>query len=426
MYSRGLIAIVLLMSLSSHVASAEPVTLDAPLSLAQAVARVLIAGFDVRTAVTDIANAEAEVRTRKAMRRPQVTLGGTAATTNMPQLGMPVARQAYANATAVLPLIVPGSAASIAAASADRDASTLDVTSARSDAAYTVIRAYRRAQLAAATVDARDAALRERSEELRRTQARIAQGAAAPYLVAHAQATLAEAARMREDAAAERDEALLDLATFLDVQLDGRLRLADPLTLSLIDGTRANTQVRALVQRPSVLAAQRRVTAAEATLTAARAAYRPSAQVNAQSYNGVSSPNLGETGGQVGITLSFPLIDDGTRGATIARAVAARERERVLLEQAELSTRRDVAVAWRELDAARINLDSAYAEERNSQEQLRIARLREDAGKATQLEMLDALTIIATAREARLNAIARYDNAVAAIHHAAGDDPTHL
>jgi hypothetical protein len=65
MYNRGLIAIVLLMSLSSHVASAEPVTLDAPLSLAQAVTRVLVAGFDVRTAATDVAIAEAEVRIRK-------------------------------------------------------------------------------------------------------------------------------------------------------------------------------------------------------------------------------------------------------------------------------------------------------------------------------------------------------------------------
>ena len=43
-----------------------------------------------------------------------------------------------------------------------------------------------------------------------------------------------------------------------------------------------------------------------------------------------------------------------------------------------------------------------------------------------QLEMLDAFTTIASAREATLNAIARYDNAVAAIHHAAGDDPTHF
>jgi outer membrane protein TolC len=97
-----------------------------------------------------------------------------------------------------------------------------------------------------------------------------------------------------------------------------------------------------------------------------------------------------------------------------------------LLEQAEISARRDVAVAWRELDAARINLDSAHAEESNAQEHLRVARLREDSGKETQLEMLDALTISANAREARLNAIARYDNAVAAIHHAAGDDPTPL
>ena len=66
-------------------------------------------------------------------------------------------------------------------------------------------------------------------------------------------------------------------------------------------------------------------------------------------------------------------------------------------------------------------MNTAAAAQADADEQLRVAQLREEAGKAIELEVLDALAVAASAREGALRAMARYDNAVAAVQHAAGD-----
>ena len=71
--------------------------------------------------------------------------------------------------------------------------------------------------------------------------------------------------------------------------------------------------------------------------------------------------------------------------------------------------------------AARQNLQTAQAELTNALENLRVARLRQQAGRGIELEVLDALAVAAQARESSLRAQASYDLAVAGIHHAAAD-----
>jgi outer membrane protein TolC len=82
---------------------------------------------------------------------------------------------------------------------------------------------------------------------------------------------------------------------------------------------------------------------------------------------------------------------------------------------------RDVARAWREFEAATRNLATAAAIQADAREQLRLVTLRQTAGKAIEAEVLDALSVAANARETVVRSIARYDIAIAAIHHAAGD-----
>jgi CRISPR/Cas system CSM-associated protein Csm2 small subunit len=54
-------------------------------------------------------------------------------------------------------------------------------------------------------------------------------------------------------------------------------------------------------------------------------------------------------------------------------------------------------------------------------EELRIANIREHAGKGIALEMLSALSDDAIARENVLRAIARLNDAIVAVHRAARD-----
>ena len=124
------------------------------------------------------------------------------------------------------------------------------------------------------------------------------------------------------------------------------------------------------------------------------------------------------------MTASLPLVDGGTRSAAAAQAQAQIERARIVVDETTTSVERDVEDSWRNLEAARANLATTTAAQQDADKQLRVARLREHAGKAIELEILDALAVSATAHEAASRAVATYDSAVAALRHAANDPLT--
>jgi outer membrane protein TolC len=207
----------------------------------------------------------------------------------------------------------------------------------------------------------------------------------------------------------------------LDLDLTSKLSLADPLAPAPFNDSEAAVTSRALAQRPDLVAAQERVAGARATLRQAQAAYIPTASATGQTYNGGSTPPLGTTGWQVGVSITLPLLDSGSRPAAVHQAQAAFDHAQAQYEQRRLMVEADAANAWREFVAARANLGDAQAAQENAAENLRVARLRMQAGKGIQLEVLDALSLDASAREMLLRAEARYDDAVAGVHHAAGD-----
>jgi outer membrane protein TolC len=274
-------------------------------------------------------------------------------------------------------------------------------------------------QLADAVVEARQAAVTDQATHLRVTEQRIAAGKVARYLALRDRAALASAQQAREDAASERDQASYDLTALLD-RADDPVAV-EPLVQASLTDMRDATVARALRQRPSLLVAEQRLSAAQTGRAAARSAFRPTTVLSAQSYNGGSSPSLGRSGGQVQLTASLPIVDGGSRSAAVAKAEAQYDRALAARDQARAETVRDVARAWREYDAATRNLATATAIEADAREQLRLVTLRQTAGKAIEVEVLDALSVAANARETVVRSIARYDIAIAAVHHAAGD-----
>jgi outer membrane protein TolC len=121
------------------------------------------------------------------------------------------------------------------------------------------------------------------------------------------------------------------------------------------------------------------------------------------------------------VTASLPIVDGGSRGAVVAKAQAQYERAAAVRDQIRATATRDVGNAWREYEAASRNTTIATSALADAEEQLRVASLRESAGKAIATEVLDALALAASARETVARSIARLDTSIAAIHHAAGD-----
>lgn len=412
---------LMLASVMSAAALADPLVYNGSLTLDQAIARVRDAGFDVRLSQADAESAHAQIAIAKAAALPQISLSGSTLKGNLPQLGMPIAQQTYLFGNATVPIVAKSQWLSAQAATIAARGSDISVSEARNDAAYAVIQTYHRAQLAIALVDARDVSVHAQQSHLYTTRLRVDAGKSPRYLLSRDRASLAVAQQELEDASAQRDQAMNDLKAVLDYGIDSHLWLADSLSIDEFNLDQSTALARAQVQRPALLASQRQLDAAQARARAAQAAYLPTITGNAQAYSGSSSPNLGATGYQVGITANLSVFDGGTRSAGIEQALAEIHHAQTEYDQLRLFTQRDVFNAYRELQAAATNLKSANATLADAKEQLRIAQLREAAGKGINLEVLDALAVAASARENVLGAIARYDNAVAGIRHAVGD-----
>ena len=401
--------------------SAEPLRWPGALTLTQAIQRAQTAGFDVRLAQADADAAAARAAESRANVLPQIGVSGTTSNGGITQLGMPYAQQTYLLATASLPIFVPSAFNTSAAASRTAQAASYSTAGQRNDAMLLATQAYERALLAGAVVESRTVTVSYQQRYVDDVAMRVRTGDSPRYQLFESQAALAQARQGLEDAVAGHDAAISDLEVILDLAVTPELRLADSLTPLRLDGDIATYEKRALLQRPEILAAQKEVNAAQARGAAARAQYLPTIVASAQTYNGRSNPPLGPTGYQVGITATLPVVDSGSRPAAIHEADAAVRHAQTALEQAQLSTQRDVANAWREYQAVQRNLETARVQVTAAAEELRVASLRDRSGKGTTLEMLSALSDDAIARENALRAVARINDAIAAVHHAAGD-----
>lgn len=402
-------------------AGADPLMYNGPLTLNQAVARARDAGFEVRLWQADAETAQAQARSARAQILPQIGVSGTVLKADLPQLGMPIARQTYFSANVSVPILALSQWFSARAAGIAGAGSEISVSEARNDAAYAVIQIYHRAQLEDALVSARIIDEQAQQSHLHLTKLRVNVGKSPRYLLARDRAALASSQQELEDAASQRDQALNDLKAALDYSIDSQVRLSDALTVAPFNLEQPAALTRAQNLRPAILAARRQLDAAKTRASAARAAYLPTVTGTAQTYNGSSSPALGQKGYQVGVSANLPIIDGGMRSAGIAAANADVHRTQVQYDQIRLFAQRDVVNAYRELRAAENNLQTAQMALADSQEQLHIAQLREASGKGINLEVLDALAVDANARENVLGAITRYDNAVAGVQHATGD-----
>lgn len=418
--SKAIFVAVALMLASPTFAGADEVQPTDVLTLDRALQRVQQVGFDVRMSRGDAEIAAGDAAASRAGLRPQISISGIALSANEPQLGMPIAQQSYGAATLTLPIFTPSAhlSARSAASTAQAARSTVDATA--NDAVLLVVQTYRRAQLADAVFAVRQVGVQDQQSHLTITQARVDAGKVPSYVLARDRAGLAVAVQAAEDAAAERDEASNDLAALLDMPVEAPLRVEPLAKVAFVD-TREALVARALRQRPSYAAALLNVAAAKSAAESARAAYLPSAQLTAQTYNGSSTPALGSSGAQVGVTVTLPIIDGGSRSAAILRAQGALDRATAARDQLQVGIKRDVANGFREFQASQANLDTARAAQADAEEQLRVARLRESSGKGIELEVLDALSVAASSRETVLRSLARYDVAVASLHHAVGD-----
>lgn len=160
---------------------------------------------------------------------------------------------------------------------------------------------------------------------------------------------------------------------------------------------------QARINRPDLQAAQAQLLAAKAAADAARAAAKPSLSLTA-STNQVSGGGVTSQGTTVGISLSAPLFSGYAPTYRIRAAEAQIETRQAQFDRIRLQVALDVWTAYQNLVTAMQNLRATSDLLESAQQSERVALGRYKAGAGIMLDLLNAQTALAAARQQRIQA----------------------
>jgi len=219
---------------------------------------------------------------------------------------------------------------------------------------------------------------------------------------AHGQAVLS-----RIQAEANAKSAHGTLAVTLGQTAERGFRLAAepvPTEVPALTARMADLMAEAVRQRPDLKAAQAQRDAAEANITVARAAGRPSIVIGAlhdfTSTTGVPNENYD----QVGVTFTWPLFTGFNVSYGVRQAQATLQAQEANVDQLTLNVTLDVWNGYYSLDSANQQLTATAALTKTANDNEEVALGRYKAGVGSIVDVLTAQSAAATARQTRINA----------------------
>jgi outer membrane protein len=310
------------------------------------------------------------------------------------------------------------SKAALSAVRADRDAA-LSVTSGQ------VARAYANALRAEAVETAARAnlALAERILRLARSQKEAGTGTGIEIVRSEVQVASAH----QRVVATEEDSraAKLHLMRTIGLALDGQVELTDRLR---DPGGEPPTEGQALAeakqQRPELRAQAERTRAAHLNYSSVKSERVPSiGAFGDYGTIGIAGESLLPTH-TFGITVKVPVWDGGRRDARRAEAFSAARSEEIRNRDTGQQVELEVRLAVESLRSARLQAQVAQEALGLAEKELEQAQRRYEAGVAASLEITDAQTRVALARENQATSLARYNVARVDLDVAKGAKPS--
>jgi outer membrane protein len=160
----------------------------------------------------------------------------------------------------------------------------------------------------------------------------------------------------------------------------------------------------------------------------ARAGYKPSFQAYAgyEGHNSILQPDLNTDlhGWIAGVQLNWDIFDGGLAYGKLKQARALHEKAEVDLEDAGRRIELEVRTAFSNFREADEVLKSQEKVVEEGEEALRLAKARNEAGTATQLDVLSAQTALTEARTTQVEALHDYSVARARLERAVGASMT--
>ncbi|MGH8230589.1 MAG: TolC family protein [Steroidobacteraceae bacterium] len=219
---------------------------------------------------------------------------------------------------------------------------------------------------------------------------------------AHDQAVIA---RVQAEAAAQSARGTLAVTLGLDADRTLRLNAAPlPDQVPAFSARMADLMAEAVRQRPDLKVAQAQRDAAEANITVARAAGRPSIGITAGHTFVYSQGIPNQNYSQIGVSVTVPIFTGFSVGYGVRQAQAALAVSEANLEQARLAVTAGVWNAYYALDSAGRQLTETASLISNAENNQQVAVGRYQAGVGTIVDVLTAQSAAALARQTRVNA----------------------
>lgn len=241
-----------------------------------------------------------------------------------------------------------------------------------------------------------------------------------------AEIVVAQRERDAQDAQLAVERTRIGFGVMLFTDYTQQFSVADDLGTAPALPARTEVQEMAGRNNPDIRAAQATVQVQEYEVKSARAAYFPILSldyfygIDANQYaiwNRSEERNLGSV---AQATLTIPVWNWGATRSKVRQSDLRVQQARMDLSLAQRQLLADLDSYYLEAQAANAQVDSLRRSEELSAESLRLTLLRYEAGEVTVLEVVDAQSTLAQARNAYADGLVRYRVGLAALETLTG------
>lgn len=387
----------------------------------------------INTAKYDIAAANARLSAARSMAKPQISamlFGGKSTmsdiiagpTAILPNaiFSVPPQTGIAGQASLMLPIYTGGRLGSaIENSRLIEESAQIGKKVVELDISLSVHAAYHRALLAKAVSEIYASLVSETNERVRVSEALFNEGKIAKYDLLRNQTISADARQQYANAERDQKISIINLFASIGISRSSDVTMVDTFTFNANSLPLETLITKAIENRPELAALKLRTKAASEKVRYAGGAYKPQVYgVAMQSIIAGSDEN--KAGYTVGVTVALPIIDGGSRRSEINELKAIHESAKNDEKRMLIQIQQEVQTAFEELEVADKNVRISEAIT-NATEDYRVIKLRYEAGKAVNVEVLDTLVSLIKARNNRIIALHEYDIASDKLSRAVGE-----
>lgn len=307
------------------------------------------------------------------------------------------------------------------ASGARMKAATLEQEAQRNQTVADVVRAYTAAQRTQQMVKTARAnvALAERVERLARSQKEAGTGTGID--IVRAQVQVAQELQRLTSAEEENMQAGLMLLRSMNLPLETKLELTDALAYQPVADVPVDKAMDAARERRAELKAQgERERASRLGYDAAKWERLPSVQAFGDYGVLGTDPASGLPTRSVGLRVNLPVFDGGRRDARRAESASMLRQEQIRSRDVAQQVEMEVRLAVEGMKTAEQQVKVSMEGLALAEKELEQAERRYEAGVAPSLEVTDAQTRVARAREQNVTALFRHRSAKVELNVATG------